>query len=287
MGKKKSVRDLPWFRHYPKDYLGDLAILQLDFLERGVLHTVNSILWAHTDEAGFYSINGVAGTEEELVEALRSYSGSAKLERRKSISSAIKHLVSAGHLVWGVDGVLYSKYLVSLISKCELQAERGAKGGRATAKKEAQVVPPKVNPKAGLESESERELDIKTTVTGINSTPAPVESAAQVPKAKKKQNPHHAPDRWAFEMRDYQTEVLNKCTGKKPGAEHPKAGLLWKIGKEVPSEILYAAASTMQDARNNNMNGEREPVRDLEAYYFATLKGMCKDEGVITSFWKD
>ena len=90
----------------------------------------------------------------------------------------------------------------------------------------------------------------------------------------------------AFELRDYQTEVLNKCVGRR-SVDHPKAGLLFRIGEQIPASLILTSLAFMQDARLNNLNGDRETVNNLEAYYFATLKGMCKDQGVTTSFWKD
>ena len=93
----------------------------------------------------------------------------------------------------------------------------------------------------------------------------------------------------AEEMRNYQTEVLNKCVGRAPKTEHPNVGLLYRIGEQVPEQTIMAALAVMQDARNNNLNMDKdvEYIKNLEAYYFATLKGMCKDQGVTTSFWKD
>ena len=93
----------------------------------------------------------------------------------------------------------------------------------------------------------------------------------------------------AEEMRDYQTEVLNKCVKRHPNTEHPNVGLLYRIGEQVPEPTIRAALMTMQDAHENNRNwGEDSPhVDNLEAYYFATLKGMCKEQGITTSFWKD
>ena len=89
----------------------------------------------------------------------------------------------------------------------------------------------------------------------------------------------------AVEMRNYQTEVLNKCVGRQ--GEHPQAGRLYRIGEKYPESLIRAALGITQDARLNNLNGDREHIKDLEAYYFATLKGMCKDQGITTTFWKD
>ena len=88
----------------------------------------------------------------------------------------------------------------------------------------------------------------------------------------------------AEDMRDYQTEVLNKCAGRTPGSEHPKVGLLYRIGEQVPYHVIHDALGWMQDARNNNLNMDKDMkyISDLEAYYFKILSDMCNRKGIIT-----
>jgi len=144
-----------WFRHYAKDYLGDPAIMKLSHQAKGFLLDFNSILWAHTDRQGYYVINGQIGTFEELLSEALSYSvGSSKCRRRAAVRS-LDDIREAGHLVKGSDGIIYSKYLVSLIANSEIQSERGKKGGNPAITKDKIRLNLGLNP----ESESESELD--------------------------------------------------------------------------------------------------------------------------------
>ena len=42
------------------------------------------------------------------------------------------------------------------------------------------------------------------------------------------------------------------------------------------------ALSSMQDARNRNSNPDTESVRDLEKYYFGTIRNLCREHGIET-----
>lgn len=92
----------------------------------------------------------------------------------------------------------------------------------------------------------------------------------------------------ALVLRDYQVEVVNKCTGRLALTDHPDAGLYYLFGLHVPEHIVMAALGVMQDARLRNRDSEQPTINNLSAYYTATVRSMCADAGVETPInWRE
>jgi hypothetical protein len=149
--------------------------------------------------------------------------------------------------------------------------------GKSTRHRRKTPAPPTDIESNGLSQPLPASNTFEQSVSNPNPNPNPN------PKSKDKHYRRTVPDASAFYLRDYQTEVLNKCVGRQAGTEHPKAGLLWKIAKEGGSELVNTALAAMQDARNNNRNPNMETVDDLEAYYFATVRNMFEEQGIETT----
>lgn len=113
--------------------------------------------------------------------------------------------------------------------------------------------------------------------------------ADRTPEPGRKNKRHQKnPPGLAHRLKDYQVEVVNKCEGRIGHDDHPSAGLFYRIGEEVPSEIVKQALAQMQDKRQDRLaDDDRPKVRNLRAYYIATVREMCRERGVETSInWK-
>jgi len=170
-------------------------------------------------------------------------------------------VIAAGGLAQDSDGVIYSPFILKELESSHLQALRGKKGG---------------NPGLSDRLNQPDKREVKPTEQNSKEQ----NNTTTVIIAKK----HEVPDAAAFPLANYQTEVLNKCTGREAGAEHPRGGLLFLIAKHVPREHVMAALGSLQDARNRNLNPDpgSNPVKDLERYYFGTVHNLCRKHGIDT-----
>jgi hypothetical protein len=94
--------------------------------------------------------------------------------------------------------------------------------------------------------------------------------------------PNNAEKRRAFRLRNYQVEVINKCTGRQAAAENPDQALYYLIGLHVPEPIIMSALESVQDARLRNRDPQQPTINNLAAYYVATVKSKCAENGIET-----
>jgi hypothetical protein len=93
---------------------------------------------------------------------------------------------------------------------------------------------------------------------------------------------HNNPPAEAEKLVFYMQEVLNKCAKRSPKANHPKQNFLKAIAKQVPRYLIMQALGAMQDARQQNLNPETKYIKNLDAYFFNTLRNMCEEHKIIT-----
>ena len=251
MGKK-----IKWTRNFSEQYLVDRAFNQLSFAEHGMLKIATDLLWTQTDEPGKYIINGRPGTQDELIADLKRYATGSRASHKRDNSRAIARLLSGRGLAIDKDGIIVSPFILSELETSHLQQLRGEQGG---------------NP--GLSGKNNRDK------RGVNPTEQDSTEQNNTTTVIIRQE---APPATAYPLADYEREVLNKCVGRNPMAEHPKAGLLLLIARHVPQEYVMEALSATQDARNNNLNPDAKHIKDLERYYFGTIKRMCREHNIET-----
>ncbi|GAG09052.1 unnamed protein product, partial [marine sediment metagenome] len=250
-----------WTKNYAGGYLADKELTKLSFAGHGLLKIINDILWDQTDELGKYVTRGYPGTRADLVSDAKQYAMKSRRGHHDSTIRTLTELFSVGALVQDESGLIFSPFILKEVEKSQLKEKCGQKGG---------------NP----------------SLSSVDNQPQPAVDNLRVRvrdrdrERERDKNLHcrrSVPDAEAFELRDYQSEVLNKCVGRYPFEEHPKVGLLWKIGKEGGRQLVMYALAAVQDARNNNANPDRETVGDLEAYYFATVRNMFAEQGIETT----
>ena len=71
-------------------------------------------------------------------------------------------------------------------------------------------------------------------------------------------------------MLDYQLEVLCKIGAGIKARKY--TGMLLKIAREAPSEVIMAALAATQDARLESLNPERKTLGCAFSYYIGVLK---------------
>jgi hypothetical protein len=81
-----------------------------------------------------------------------------------------------------------------------------------------------------------------------------------------------------FALRDYQIEVLRKRTHREPS--DITRGACFRLAWCLEEKFIMDGLAAMQDKAEQNLNPEMEYTHNLTAYYFATLCGICKDNGV-------
>ena len=254
MGKK-----LHWTKNYAGGYLADKELTKLSFAGHGLLKIINDILWDQTDELGKYVTRGYPGTRADLISDAKQYAIRSQRQRNDHTMTTLSQLFSVGALVQDESDLIFSPFILKEVEKSQLKEKCGQKGG---------------NP-------SLSSVDNQTKLAVVN--PRVRDRDRERDRDKNLHCRRSVPDAEAFKLRDYQSEVLNKCVGRLPFEEHPKVGLLWKIGKEGGRQLVMAALAAMQDARNNNANPEMETVSDLEAYYFATVRNMFAEQQIETT----
>ncbi|MHC4622099.1 MAG: hypothetical protein ACYTEQ_30550, partial [Planctomycetota bacterium] len=229
MGKK-----LHWTKNYASGYLADKELTKLSFAGHGMLKIINDILWDQTDELGKYVTGGYPGTREDLISDAKQYAIRSRRERNDNTMRTLSELFSVGALAQDEGGLIFSPFILKEVDKSQLKEKCGKRGGNPSLSNEDnQTKTPVVNPRV-------RDR-VRDRVRGKN-----LHCRNTVPDAE------------AFKLRDYQTEVLNKIVGRLPFEEHPKVGLLWKIGKEGGRQLVMAALGAMQDARNRNADPDAE-----------------------------
>jgi uncharacterized protein YdaU (DUF1376 family) len=182
-------------------------------------------------------------------------------------------------------GKLFFDWVEELRAEQEKKAEKYHKRAKDAAKarwsddaKSNASSNAKSTPQAMLEQcHSEPEPDIYNNL-GKQSESQKGDPAPEPRPAKR----HRNPPAEAHKLKEYQIEVINKCTGRVGETDHPSAGMFYRIGEEVPRQVVHAALGKMQDERQRNL-GDNPKVRDLFRYYLGVLRSMCAEQGIETS----
>jgi hypothetical protein len=95
----------------------------------------------------------------------------------------------------------------------------------------------------------------------------------------------------AHDLKFYQVEVLDKLEGKPwraPGDEpHPQAGLFYVLALHAPVQVEAALQATQDQRQRNLYDGMAKHVKNLGAYYLATVRNMCREQNIhVPVRWK-
>ena len=163
------------------------------------------------------------------------------------------------------------------------QSDKGKKGGRPKNPR----LNPRLNHGKAMENPWKSKPQSQEELYNSIGTESGSKRANRAPESKRIRKQQNPPAE-AHKLKEYQIEVLNKCEGKLGESEHPSAGLLYRIGEEVPREIVFAALEQLQDKRQDRLgDSDRPKVENLTRYYLGTVRSMCAEKNIETTInWK-